>query len=152
MATTCRQTTTRADQARRLANAVARSIGNVPDEAGVGARARVLRKLCGHLFALADEVGGCGSRDCMGRPIDGVRFWIPQDRHAIEVGRSERLAAENQRLRAALTAIAEDSHIEEDDWVGRVFGDPAARERHLRDIAASALHEVRPEQEHRRAA
>ena len=139
MTEACAETRTRAGQARQLANAVLRAIEGAPDQAEVGARARTLRAMCDHLSALATEVGYSTRGGCMGSEIDGLRFWVTHDQFKASVARGEWLMMENSRLRAALAAIAEDLDVAEDDWVARLFTDSVERERHLRDLAATAL-------------
>ena len=61
------------------------------------------RAIAAMLIDLADRVDtGCGA-DCMGRPIDGVRFWAPADLLAAERRRAERAEAENRLIRGDWT-------------------------------------------------
>lgn len=136
--------TTRAVQARILAGSVLHHIKDAPDEAGVGAKARVLRAMCGHLDALAEEASRCCGTDCMGRRTDGFSFWVPHDRLAREAARADGLREENARLRAVLLAIAQEEHAGTDDWMDQLIADPCAAERRRRDMAIETLLQLPP--------
>ena len=131
--------TIRAAQARILAGTVLHHIKDAPDEAGVGAKARVLRTMCGHLNALAEEASRCCGTDCMGRRTDGFSFWVPHDRLALETARADRLGEENARLRAALLAIAQEERADSGDWMDQLIADPCAAEQRRRDMAINTL-------------
>lgn len=133
-----RHSTERAAQARRLAGSVLDHIKDAPDDAGVGAKARVLRAMCGHLDALAKETSQCCGADCMGRRTDGFSFWVPHAQLAAETARANGLHDENNRLRAALFVIAE-GEGSGGDWMDQLVADSQSLQQRWRDLATIAL-------------
>ena len=125
----------------RAAMEIARSMetaieGKAP-EVRVDTDAATFRKIAAILHDLSGQISGCGGTECMGRPIDGVRFWVAQESLRAEQARVAKLSEENDRLKAALRSIA-DGDLEE-LRLARLFGEPTGMVHQLRDFAGRVL-------------
>lgn len=73
------------------------------DGATVTIDIRSFRGLATLIAALANEGGRCGGEQCMGRALDGVRFWVAKDQLDAATERAARAEREAARLSAMLT-------------------------------------------------
>lgn len=83
---------TLARSARETAKGMAAATEGHPDTARVSVAAGQFRLIATMLAQLADDAARCSANGCMGRPIDGFRFWVPHEQFA-------RVAAEVAELR-----------------------------------------------------
>jgi hypothetical protein len=86
---------------------------------------RSFRGIAALLGAVAAESSGCGSSDCMGKMVDGIRFWVTKDQFDAVAQRAAVAENEVERLAAVFDAsglLKEDGLL---DWV--ISADPGER-------------------------
>jgi hypothetical protein len=123
--------------AREIARSMEAAVEGKAAETRVDTDAATFRKIAAVLNGLSTHLSGCGGTECMGRPIDGVRFWVAQERLKAEQARVAMLSEENSRLKTALQSIA-DGDLEE-LRLARLFGEPVGIVHQVRDFAGRAL-------------
>jgi hypothetical protein len=90
------------EDAERALELLSRSLGDKADGHIIETDARSLRGLARVIVELLDETRLCGGIDCMGRMIDGHRFWVTNDRLDLQKKRTERA---EDALRQIVTMI-----------------------------------------------
>jgi hypothetical protein len=88
--------------ARETSRGMAEAVAGREDDCTVTVKGGQFRFIATMLAQLADTAARGASCECMGRPIDGFRFWVPHDRFTHERERAERLAAEIADLKQTL--------------------------------------------------
>lgn len=123
--------------AGEIARSMEKAVEGKAGETRVDTDAATFRKIAAILQDLGAHFAGCCGAECMGRPIDGMRFWVAQDRLQAEQARVAMLSRENERLKGALRLIA-DGDLEE-LRLAHLFGEPAGVVHQVRDFAGRAL-------------
>jgi hypothetical protein len=123
--------------AKGIAQSMATAVEGRTDESRVDTDAMTFRKIAIILEELCANVAGCEGRECMGRPIDGIRFWVTADQLKAEQDKAAMLSREVQRLKEALKSIADGDF--EELRLARLFGETAGVAHHVRDFAGRAL-------------
>ena len=87
--------------ARDTARGMAEAVAGRGDDCTVTVKGGQFRFIATMLEKLADATRA-STCDCMGKPIDGIRFWVPQERFVLERERADRLANELVELRESI--------------------------------------------------